>query len=360
MNKKLFKLLLLALPVVACTTEEGEEVIARAPYTLSVDKTTIESTGKDIATFTLVDADGQVLTDNASLMSKIYFINEQTGRRLPKKTKIFKSVEDGDYVFSATFRGEASANKVTIKSENRTAYEVFKKSVCLYRLTATWCENCPSMTTGLNNVSDWTKSRLVELDFHGAGSAYAYSDGSKYVADYLYPKFKLGGYPSAIYDLAVPSDARDYTKIEDMIFERISDSPATCGIKAEVAYSNGKISVKASVKTSTGGKYDIAYALLKNNCPGGAVPYFYESEYHNVVKGVSGNYEFMSTAAKQIAKDQEQEILDLTFDYPIPESDNLSDYSVAFYALKEVGNKIEIDNAVRLALGTSVDYVYNN
>ena len=359
MNKKLFKLLLLALPVVACTTEEGEEVIARAPYTLSVDKTTIESTGKDIATFTLVDADGQVLTDNASLMSKIYFINEQTGRRLPKRTKIFKSVEDGDYVFSATFRGEASANKVTIKSENRTAYEVFKKSVCLYRLTATWCQNCPSMTTGLNNVSDWTKSRLIQLDFHGVGSAYAYSDGSKNVAEYLYPRFGLQGYPSAIYDLAVPSDARDYIDIENVIFERISDSPATCGIKAEVAYSNGTVSVKASVKTSTGGKYDIAYALLKNNCPGGAKPNFYESEYHNVVKGVSGNYEFMSTAAKQIAKDQEEQILDLSFEYQIPASDNQEDYSVAFYALKEVGNKIEIDNAVRLALNSSVDYVYN-
>ena len=325
-----------------------------------MDKTTIESTGKDIATFTLVDADGQVLTDNASLMSKIYFINEQTGRRLPRRTKTFRSVEDGDIVFSATFSGEASANKVTIKSENRKTYEVFKKNVCLYRLTATWCQNCPSMTYGLNNVSDWTKSRLVQLDFHGAGSAYAYSDGSKYVADYLYPKFKLGGYPSAIYDLAVPSDARDYAEIEEVVFNRIADSPATCGIKAEVAYSNGTISVKASVKTSTGGIYDITYALLKNNCPGGATPDFYESEYHNVVKGVSGNYEFMSTAAKQIAKDQEEQILDLSFEYQIPASDNLSDYSVAFYALKEAGKNIEIDNAVRLALNTSVDYVYNN
>ena len=165
MNKKLFKLLLLALTVVACTTEEGEEVIARAPYTLSVDKTTIES----------------------SLMSKIYFINEQTGRRLPRRTKTFRSVEDGDIVFSATFGGDPSANKVTVKSVNRKNYEVFKKNVCIYRFTATWCQNCPSMTYGLTNVSDWTKSRLVELDFHGAGSAYAYSDGSKYVADYLYP-----------------------------------------------------------------------------------------------------------------------------------------------------------------------------
>ena len=79
-------------------------MIARAPYTLSVDKTTIESTGKDIATFTLVDADGQVLTDNASLMSKIYFINEQTGRRLPKKTKIFNIGSKSIIYFRCTCR----------------------------------------------------------------------------------------------------------------------------------------------------------------------------------------------------------------------------------------------------------------
>ena len=357
MNKKLLYLLPLMM-IVGCSEKIGsDDTVGVAPYTLSVDKTEIESDGKQVATFKITDANGTVLTDNTELMSKIYFKNEATGRRLTRKTKTFRSVEDGEYTFSATFSGEPCENTVTIKSQNRTNYEVFKKNVCLYRFTATWCVNCPSMTEGLDRVNDWTKGRLVELDMHGAGSTYQLSDGTRFVADHLISQFKAGGFPSCVYDLDLMSDSRAYSEIEELVFDRIAEAPATCGIKANSTFAKDELTLQASVKTSTGGTYDLGYALLVNNLDGGAGAY--EDKYNNVVIALSGNYENLSTAAQELAKDQEKQIVDFKQTVTLPNGAKLEDCSLVVFALKQNGSDIDIDNAVRFPLGGSVEYIYN-
>ena len=365
MNKKLLYLLPLMM-VVGCAEKIGtEDAAGVAPFTLSVDRTEIESDGKQEATFKITDANGVVLTDNTELMSKIYFKNEATGRRLARKTKTFRSVEDGDYTFSATFSGEPCENTVTIKSQNRTKYEVFRKNVCLYRFTATWCVNCPSMTEGLERVNDWTKGRLVELDMHGAGSTYQLSDGTRFVADYLISQFRAGGFPSCVYDLDVMSDSRSYSDIEELVFNRIADAPATCGIKANSTFANSELTLQASVKTSTGGTYDLGYALLVNNRPGGSLIIqdngqpAYEDKYNDVVVALSANYENLSNAAAEIEKDQEKQIVDFKQTVTLPDGVKLDDCSLVVFALKQNGNDIDIDNSVRFPLGGSVDYIYN-
>ena len=68
MNKKLLNLIWLVLPVVACTPENGgDEYQPQAPFTLSVDKTVIESDGQQTATFKVIDTNGEVITDYPSL-----------------------------------------------------------------------------------------------------------------------------------------------------------------------------------------------------------------------------------------------------------------------------------------------------
>ena len=162
MKKIIFLLPLAAM--LSCSGEiDTDNYQPKMPYTLSVDKAEIESDGKQVATFCITDADGKVLTDNEELLSKIYFKDEATGKRLTRRTKTFRSVEDGEYTFSATVSGDACANTVTVASSGRSKYEVFRKNVALYRFTATWCQNCPSMTQGLERVSEWTKGRMVEL-----------------------------------------------------------------------------------------------------------------------------------------------------------------------------------------------------
>ena len=100
MKKILF--ILAAVAAVACSGEAGESYAPVAPYTLSVDRTEILSDGKQAATFIITDAEGKVLTDNPDMLAKIWFKNVATGKRLTRRTKTFKSVEDGEFTFSAT------------------------------------------------------------------------------------------------------------------------------------------------------------------------------------------------------------------------------------------------------------------
>ena len=356
--KNLFLTLAAISIIAACTAESGTgSLVPVAPYTLSVDRHEIESDGKQEATFTITDAEGKVLTDDKELMSKIYFKNEATGKRLTKRAKTFKSVEDGEYTFSATVSGESCENTVTIVSSGRSRYEVYRKNVALYRFTATWCSNCPSMTQGLDRVSDWTKDRIVELDLHGAGSTYAYSDGSKYVADHLISRFAAPGFPSCVYDLDVMSETRVYSDIEDLVFGRIADAPATCGIKAVSAYADGKLTVTANVKSSTGGRYDIGFAVLRDDCvPGGDA---YEEEYDNVVVALSGNYEMMSSDAFELQKGAESAPSKVELALQIPDGADSDDFSVVVFALKSDGDDVDIDNIVELPFNSSVDYILN-
>ena len=354
MKKILF--ILAAFAAVACSGGAGDSYAPVAPFTLSVDRTEIKSDGKQVATFIITDADGKVLTDNEELLAKIYFKNEATGKRLTRRTKTFKSVEDGEYTFSATVSGEECETRVTILSSGRSDIEVFRKNVAIYRFTATWCQNCPSMTQGLERINDWTKGRVVELGLHGAGSDFALSIEGKSVADHLIDRFKTGGFPSCVYDMDHKSDTRVYSEIETIIFDRIADFPTSCGIKASSIYQDGKVTVSANVKSSSGGKYDVGFALLRDNCIPGADAY--EEEYDNVVLALSGNYEIMSNEAFNLQKDAESALVTKSVEVNIPAAD-MANYSTVVFVLKQNGNDVYTDNIVKFPLGGSVDYAYN-
>ena len=347
------------MAVLSCSEKAAtDEYVPTAPFTLSVDKPQIESDGKQVATFAITDATGVVLTDMQEMMAKVYFINEATGERLAKRTKEFRSVDDGEFTFSATVSGEKCSNTVTVTSSGRSKYEVFRKNVAVYRFTATWCPNCPSMTKGFDKLSAWAKGRIVELSIHGAGSEYAYSDGTKYVADYLYPRFNAAGFPSCVYDLSQMSETRSQSEIETIVFDRISQVPASCGIKASSTLESGTLTISSCLKSSTGGKYDIGFAVLRDNCiPTGSAS---EAEYDNVVVALTGNYEMMSTSAFQLEKDQESApvVVPLNMGNMLSGSKQ-EDFFVVVFALKQDGNDICIDNIVRFPLGSSVDYIYN-
>lgn len=346
---------LAAFAALSCSGGAGDPSYAPiAPFTLSVDRNEIESDGKQVATFIITDADGKILTDNQELMAKIYFKNEATGVRLSRRTKTFKSVEDGEYIFSATVSGEPCSNKVTITSSGRSKYEVFRKNVAVYRFTASWCTYCPSMTQGFERVSDWTKGRYVELAMHAAGSDCAFND---LVAQYGTYYYNHHGLPSCLYDLDIISDARAYDEIESIIFNRITDAPATCGIQASSAYADGKLSFEAKIKSSTGGRYDIGFAVLRDNCiPSQAAN---EDKYNNVVVAISGNYENMSVSAFDLEKDGESAASSNEMPFTVPEDAVMEDLSVVVFALRQNGDDVDIDNIVRFPVGGSVEYAYN-
>ena len=333
--------------------------VPQAPYTLSVDKTSIESDGKDAAVLTITDVKGLVLTEGEYLRNTSFYIEEldewRSGLGSVTAPNVFTSIADGTYTISAMYQGEFCRNKVTVTSGNRSGYEVFHKNVAIYRLTGTWCQYCPYMTEALRNVDDYTKDHSIVLEFHNKDDYSVIYNETMDLAAMLLKRFGTSsdGYPYAIYSLAYGSGKRTVNDIQRFVKEQLAANPAKTGIKAESEVVNGKVTVKASVKASSAGKYDLGIALLRDNCiPSGSA---HEDIYHDVVTMISGNFYAMSQDAFNLSADEEYQIEKVCEHAEITPG---SSFKVVLFTLTESDGKVIIDNAVCVKVGESVDYRY--
>ena len=333
----------------------------QAPFTLYVDKETIESDGSDAATLEIVDANGLVLTDPEYIRNASFYIAEldewRSGIGSGIAPNLFTSIVDGSYTITAMYSGIMCENSVTVTSQNRSKYEVFHKNVAIYRLTGTWCQYCPYMTEALANVDDYTKDHSIVFEFHNADEFSVQYNSSMDMAAMLLSRFGTSddGYPYCIYSLAEGSGKRTVNDIQRLVKNQLAAAPARTGIKATSTVENGKVSINATVKASATGKYDMGVAILKDRCKptsGSA----YEEVYNDVVISISGNFYAMSTDAFELSAGDEISI-DKVCEHP--DITPGSTCKVVLFTLTESGGKVVIDNAVSFKVGEDVDYRYN-
>ena len=320
----------------------------------------IESDGKDVATLIITDINGRVLTEGENLRKTSFYIEEldewRSGLGSSQAPNLFTSIVDGRYTISAMYDGIWCKNKVTVTSENRSGYEVFHKNVLIYKLTGTWCQYCPYMTEALHNVDEYTKDHSIVMAFHsGDQFALQYNAGQD-MGNMLLRRFGTSddGFPFAIYSLAEASGKRTVNDIQGFVKNQLTQNPAKTGIKAESVVENGKVTVKASVKTSEKGVYDLGIAILRDNLK--AVNYMGQQEtYSDVVTMVSGNFYAMSSDAFEISPDGEYHVEKVC---EHPEIAPGGDFRVVLFTLTESGGKVIIDNSIVFTPGESVDYRY--
>lgn len=82
--------------------EEPDNGEVTGPITLTVDKAKIEANGTDMATFTVTDANGKVVT-TSEYMKNVYFEDVTTGDYLERRTNTFSAVENGTHKFKAYY-----------------------------------------------------------------------------------------------------------------------------------------------------------------------------------------------------------------------------------------------------------------
>ncbi len=329
-------------------------------FYLYVDKTVIESDGKDVATLTIKDINGRILTEGEGLRKTSFYIEEldewRSGLGTSAAPNLFTSIVDGRYTISAMYDGVWCKNKVTVTSENRSGYEVFHKNVLIYKITGTWCQYCPYMTEALHNVDDYTKDHSIVMAFHsGDEFALQYNAGQD-MGTMLLRRFGTSndGYPFAIYSIAEASGKRTVGDIQGFVRNQLTQNPAKTGIKAESVVENGKVTVKASVKASEKGVYDLGIALVRDNRQ--AVNYIGQMEtYNDIVTLISGNFYAMSADAFELSPDGEYKVEKVC---EHPELTSSDDWRVVLFTLTETGGKAIIDNSVTFTPGESVDYRY--
>ncbi len=369
--KKLLYISALAL-MAACSgtvDPEDDQVIIpdeyTEPFTLSVDKTEVEASGKDYVTFSLKDAyDREMLADKNALQS-INIVSEE-GVRVPRMDNRATFIDNGTYNFTAKFKGKASQNTVQVEAKNRDKYEMFHRNVGLFKCTSVWCSACPYLAENLHKISDEAKDHSVVLALHGnfddTDPFSLYVDGTD-LGSYMMGRFGGSGWPTLIYDLTrAKVGTMNTTDIENDIMQRRIDSPATCGIKVNSVQVEGTaLKVSATLKSSTGGEYDMACAVLRNGLKFES-GYSYQNSgiYDEVVVALSESFVGYYKGETVAEGSEISETFSFDFGDSVPSAEALDSYYVAVYAHRKTADgRSVMDNIVTCDYGKSVDYRLN-
>ena len=335
--------------------EEPDNGEVTGPITLTVDKAKIEANGTDMATFTVTDAKGKVLT-TSEYMKNVYFEDVTTGDYLERRTNTFVSVENGTHKFKAYYL-DWESDEVSVTAQNRKNYELFYRKVGVFKMTGTWCTYCPAMTSALKNVEELMPGRMVKMAFHSSSSS-ATDPFHLSQTSTIMSRFGASGFPTCIYDLKVMSIDRNVSAIKQTLQSQIRKYPATCGIKVNTSYnsSTGEITVNAALKSSEGGEYDLVYVLVTDGltASGGN-----ENSYDYTVKAISNNYLSMSTDGR-FTVDANQEHTAATFSISNAKNLNPATSRVVVYALRKVDDAYMVDNITECSINGSIDYLYND
>lgn len=332
-------------------------------YTLSVDKTTIEADGVDMATFILKDENGKNLVDDANELSYIYFKNVETNENLPRRSRSFSMPQNGVYTFKATYMGKESQNTVTITVQNRQKYERYFQQVALIKCTGTWCGPCAVMANYLENVSKPWSDHMTIVAAHASGSSYdPFASYSNELGQTLLNMYGGSGYPFLIYDAITTQEGSSggSSNIEAKIRDFLTNHPATCGVAIRSTELQGTtLKIRAAMTSSTGGEYDMGYILLVDNQPysGGTIE---SGVYNDIVFGHSSNLVAMSNQTKFTATADQEVEKEWTIENFPASVFAAEDVRILVYALSKTANRENIiDNLTHCPLGGSVDYLLN-
>ena len=336
------------------------------PFTLSADKTEVEASGKDFVTFSLKDAYGREMLEDKNTLQSINIVSEE-GVRVPRMETKASFIANGTYNFIAKFKGRPSANTVQVNAVNRAKYEVFHKNVGLFKCTSVWCSACPYLAENLHKISDEAKQHSVVLAIHGDFSGQKdpfslYVEGTD-LGSYMMGWFGGSGWPTLIYDLSTAkTGSSNTTEIANEIMNCRIEFPATCGIKVTTVSVDGTaLKVSATMKSSTGGDYDMACAVLRN---GLSYPNGYSMDdsgvYDEVVVDLSESF-IGYYKGDEVAKDAEfSETFTFDFGESVPSASALEDYYVAVYVHRKTSDGSVLDNIVTCPYGETIDYHLND
>lgn len=374
--KKLLYISALILAAVACsgTVDENAPEEYMAPFTLSVDKTEVEASGLDTVTFYLKDAyDRDILLDKKAMQNVNIVCADGSSVKRMSNTATYS--RNGQFVYTAMYKGVKSQNTVTVEAKNRAKYEVYARRVGLFKCTSVWCSACPALARSLHGLSDDAKEHSVVLSCHGnfeRNDPFSlYIDGTD-LGTYLMGRFQnYAAWPTLIYDLdKAYSGAVSDSEVTEKIMERRVEYPATCGIKiseikTEMRDGVAYLVAKVSLKTSTGGKYDLAGAVMRDGLEYAAEGVYSANNdgiYDEVVLNLTNNFlRYNSQTGKELKKDEEytQEIAFSFGSDVIPSEAELAKYRVAVWAHRSTEEGSRMDNITECGYGKSVDYLLN-
>lgn len=336
------------------------------PFTLVVDKAEAEASGEDFVTFALNDSYGRDLLQDKNALQSVNITSEE-GLRVPRMDTKVAFIANGVYNFSATFKGQKSVNTVEVQAKNRAKYEVFHRNVGLFKCTSVWCSACPYLGASLYGLSESVKEHSVILavhgDFDGKKDPFSLYVSGMDLGSYLMGRFGKSSLPTMVYDMNyAKSGTKTTSDLEAEIYQRRLDSPATCGFKVNsVEVEDGALKVNVVMKSSVGGDYDLACAVLRDGLEyQGAFSVNEDGIYDEVVIAMSESALGYYKGQELAAGEEYEEVFSFDFGGNVPSAEHLKSYYVAVYAYRKTAEGSTMDNIITCGYGETVDYHLND
>ncbi len=319
------------------------------------DKEAIEADGLDKVTFSIVGNDGTDLTKNS------YIKNVTTGTAWKKGINTFTHNENAIVKFTATsYNGKDKymTDTIEVKVQNRKKYELYKKRIAVFKITGTWCINCPTMTTMLKDFDKTNPNTIIEMSFHGnsnLGTDPLHTDATVYLASAM----GMGGFPSSVFDLNTSTLLTNPASslFKETVNIQQANEPAICAIKVKTSLDEQKkeIYVDASLITDKGGEFELAYVLIQDGLVAEQTGATSDYVHNNTVVGITGN--FLGGADKIKVKAGESydfERVTMPMGYEAATKTRIYVYAI----VKKNGVNV-VNNIVECELGKEVDYEEN-
>ncbi len=322
---------------------------------LTVDKATALADGKDVITLKLMTAMGEDVTSSA-----VFFQGEN---KLDKY--MFSTDKTGILYFSAEYLDEKS-NMVSVlfeepKGGGDKKEKKYLKNVLVEDYTADWCQYCPLIALGLEEVKK-ANPRVVVVAVHAQNDRYMPFNKANLLMD----RFDIQGYPTAM--ISKKSKTSSWSKANNLIKNYLAISSCPIGIDIKTEYKGTELS--AEVNVNVGSEISSQMKLVVYVVENGIVAS--QSNYYNKDQSVPSLYQkgdpivdfehnhvlrtnLTDLFGDKIPKEKNVtgEVFTKAFKYQVLEEYNKDNMELVVFVVKEFGRLVEVVNVQHVKFGES-------
>ena len=328
--------------------------VSPAIVTLSIDKTTIKSTGTDYASFT-VFADGEQVND-----AEIFLKGETNDIKIDGYE--FSSSIQGSFSFYAQFDNTKSE-----LAEINVLYVKFLKQNCALSVVATWCGFSHDMINTYHEILRLHSNQIQVVSIYRSNSYLGSSDVN---GEELIDHFNTGT-PFGIIDLEEKMPPRVEAFMSSSAYLKYL-YPVTSGIAITSNTDNNNINVTLNVKVIDANEYSVCAVVVEDNVKEEQATYpdgTKESAiinknfiHHSVATYMMPNSNLLTGKSLGVLKAGSE----VTESFSIPLNMTISKYRtvkhsncrIVAYVLKKEGDNFYVNNATSCSINGSVAYKY--
>lgn len=324
----------LMLPVAGCGDSDGEGTPAEKELELVVSENKVRI-GTEVS-FTVLDGGTDV-----TAAARIRNVKTET-----YVESAFVPEETGVYRFEAELDGRVSKPVSLTAVGSFEPQGEFYRQVLVQKFTATWCQYCPLMTSGLENLDQEVPDRMIVMAVH-CNDAFSIIECQKLADD-----FRIVSLPSAVFDCRVVTTYMA-AQLKEALEGELDDYPAVCGIAAESEAGLERINVEAKIRFSEKGRYRVCCAVVEDGLQ--YMDGYSEDGYYNQVLRAFAT----SRTGVTLGECEAGTEYPCEYAFTADRKWNLANCRVLIYVMKEEGAAVYTNNVVSLPVQNgSCDYRY--